>query len=100
VPWIRHSHEHFDGSGYPDGLARDAIPLASRIMLTADAFDVMRSDRPYRRSLEVEEALAEIGRCSGTQFDPACVEALTEVVAEGWERPAPPEPDGLPLAAR
>jgi diguanylate cyclase (GGDEF)-like protein/putative nucleotidyltransferase with HDIG domain len=100
VPWIRHSHEHFDGSGYPDGLAREAIPLASRIMLTADAFDVMRSDRPYRRSLEVEEALAEIGRCSGTQFDPACVEALTEVVAEGWERPARPQPDGLPLAAR
>jgi diguanylate cyclase (GGDEF)-like protein/putative nucleotidyltransferase with HDIG domain len=81
VPWIRHSHEHFDGSGYPDGLAGEAIPPASRIMLVADAFDVMRSDRPYRRARGLEDALAELQACSGTQFDPVCVEALVGIVA-------------------
>jgi diguanylate cyclase (GGDEF)-like protein/putative nucleotidyltransferase with HDIG domain len=83
VPWIRHSHEHFDGSGYPDGLAGGAIPLASRIMLVADAFDVMRSDRPYRRACSTEEALEELRRGAGIQFDPVCVEALAAVVETG-----------------
>jgi HD-GYP domain-containing protein (c-di-GMP phosphodiesterase class II) len=74
--WIRHSHERVDGSGYPDGLTADAIPLASRIIHVADAFDAITSDRPYRQARSVEEALAELRRCSGTQFDPACVEAF------------------------
>ena len=78
VPWIRHSHEHFDGSGYPDGLRGEAIPQASRIMLVADAFDAITSTRAYRDALSVEHARSEIRRHAGTQFDPACVDALLE----------------------
>ena len=74
--WVRHSHEHFDGSGYPDGLAGDAIPLASRILLVADAFDAMTSDRPYRTARTVDLAFAELRRHAGTQFDAECVAAL------------------------
>jgi diguanylate cyclase (GGDEF)-like protein len=73
VPWIRHSHEHFDGSGYPDGLSREAIPLACRMLHVADAFDAMMSDRPFGLTLSPEESLAELHRKSGTQFDPGCV---------------------------
>jgi diguanylate cyclase (GGDEF)-like protein len=78
VPWIRHSHESFDGSGYPDGLRGEAIPQASRIMLVADAFDAMTSTRAYRDALSVEHARDEIKRHAGTQFDPVCVDALLE----------------------
>jgi diguanylate cyclase (GGDEF)-like protein/putative nucleotidyltransferase with HDIG domain len=77
VPWVRHSHEHIDGSGYPDGLAGDAIPMASRILLTADAFDAMTSERPYREALSVEAALAELETHAGAQFDAGCVAALS-----------------------
>jgi diguanylate cyclase (GGDEF)-like protein len=80
VPWIYHAHEHIDGSGYPEGLRGDAIPLASRIIAVADAFDAMTSNRPYRAALSHEDALAELERCSGTQFDEACVAALTRSV--------------------
>ncbi len=76
VPWIRHSHERFDGSGYPDGLSGEAIPQASRILLVADAFDAITSTRPYREALPVAAACEELERHAGTQFDPACVEAL------------------------
>ena len=78
VPWIRHSHESFDGSGYPDGLRGEAIPQASRIMLVADAFDAITTSRPYRDALSVEHAFDELKRNAGTQFDPACVEALLD----------------------
>ena len=78
VPWIRHSHESFDGSGYPDGLCGEAIPQASRIMLVADAFDAITSSRPYRDALSAEHAVGELKRHAGSQFDPACVEALLE----------------------
>jgi diguanylate cyclase (GGDEF)-like protein/putative nucleotidyltransferase with HDIG domain len=80
VNWVLHSHEHFDGSGYPDGLAGEMIPAASRILLTADAFDAMTSDRPYRRALSVEAALVELERHAGTQFDASCVTALVAAV--------------------
>jgi diguanylate cyclase (GGDEF)-like protein/putative nucleotidyltransferase with HDIG domain len=76
VPWIRHSHESFDGSGYPDGLREEAIPQASRIMLVADAFDAITSTRPYRDGLSVAHACEELRRNAGSQFDPACVDAL------------------------
>jgi diguanylate cyclase (GGDEF)-like protein len=76
VPWIRHSHERFDGSGYPDGLSGEAIPQASRVLLVADAFDAITSTRPYREALSVADACEELERHAGTQFDPACVEAL------------------------
>ena len=80
VPWIYHAHEHFDGSGYPEGLRGDAIPLASRIIAVADAFDAMTSNRPYRAALTREDAITELERCSGTQFDEACVAALVRSV--------------------
>lgn len=81
VPWVRHSHEHLDGSGYPDGLAGHTIPAASRILLTADAFDAMTSDRPYRRALRPDRAIDELRRHTGTQFDPDCVAALVDALA-------------------
>ena len=80
--WVRHSHEHFDGSGYPDGLSGDRIPLASRILLVADAFDAMTSDRPYRAAQSQAETLAELRRHAGRQFDPRCVEALDEYLTD------------------
>jgi diguanylate cyclase (GGDEF)-like protein/putative nucleotidyltransferase with HDIG domain len=81
VPWVRHSHEHVDGSGYPDGLVGEAIPAASRVLLTADAFDAMTSDRPYRQGLPVEAALGELKCHAGTQFDADCVAKLATVLA-------------------
>ncbi len=76
VPWIRHAHERFDGSGYPDGLSGQDIPLASRIMFVADAFDAITSIRPYRGTRTVADACEELRRHAGSQFDPECVEAL------------------------
>jgi diguanylate cyclase (GGDEF)-like protein len=80
VSWIRHSHEHFDGSGYPDGLEGEAIPLAARILLVADALDAMTSDRPYRTALSREHAVRELRENAGTQFDPLCVALLAQHV--------------------
>jgi two-component system cell cycle response regulator len=88
VPWVRHSHEHFDGSGYPDGLAGDEIPAAARILLAADAFDAMTSDRPYRRALAAHEAVDELRRHAGTQFDADCVTALIDALAMSRDRKA------------
>jgi two-component system, cell cycle response regulator len=79
---VRSSHEHFDGGGYPDRLAGGAIPLGARIISVCDAWDAMTSDRPYRRALGSEAALAELHRCAGTQFDPEVVAAFTAAVAE------------------
>ena len=79
---VRHSHERWDGAGYPDGLMGERIPLASRIILCADAFHAIRSDRPYRQGRHAQEAIAEIQACSGTQFDPRIVEALVDVAAK------------------
>jgi diguanylate cyclase (GGDEF)-like protein len=86
VPWIRHSHEHFDGTGYPSGLRGEDIPLAARILLVADAFDAMTSDRPYRDALSHEEALRELEAHAGGQFDPRCVELLVGHVRAGAVR--------------
>ena len=79
---VRHSHERWDGDGYPDGLEGDQIPLGSRIIFCADAFHAVRSDRPYREGRSAGAALTEIRRCSGTQFDPDVVAALETVVRE------------------
>jgi diguanylate cyclase (GGDEF)-like protein len=76
VPWIRHSLERFDGSGYPAGLSGEGIPLACRILHVADAYDAMTSERPYRPALSIQEARAELSCGAGTQFDPRCVEAF------------------------
>jgi two-component system cell cycle response regulator len=79
---VRSSAERYDGSGYPDGLAGEAIPLGSRIITVAVAFAAMTVARPYRTGIGLDEALAELRRCSGTQFDPRVVEALARDLAE------------------
>jgi response regulator RpfG family c-di-GMP phosphodiesterase len=76
---VRHHHERWDGRGYPDGLAGESIPLAARIVATADAFDAMTSDRSYRDAESLEEALAELERGAGTHFDPATVAAFRTI---------------------
>lgn len=79
VPMIRHHHERWDGTGYPDGLAGEQIPLGARIIGASEAFDVLMSGCPWRRPLSVEGAIAEMQRCSGSQFDPQVVDALLQV---------------------
>ena len=79
--WIFHHHERVDGDGYPDGLRGDTIPLESRIILVADAFEAMTSHRPYRPARSEDAALSELQRCAGSQFDPACVRALQSALA-------------------
>jgi diguanylate cyclase (GGDEF)-like protein len=79
--WVLHHHEHWDGSGYPHGLAGEQIPLEARILLVADAFEAITADRPYRRAQSEEAALAELRDKAGTQFDPTIVEALERHLA-------------------
>ena len=93
---VRHSHERWDGGGYPDGLVGDEIPLGARIIAVCDAFDAMTSDRPYKQSIPIADALAELRHCAGDQFDPVVVhafcaeaEALLSTVAD--RVPASPE---------
>ncbi len=86
-PLVRSSHEAFDGSGYPDGLAGDAIPLGARVIAICDAFDAMISTRPYSSPKTTGQALAELRRCAGTQFDPAIVTAFEQVMVERAQLP-------------
>jgi putative nucleotidyltransferase with HDIG domain len=74
-------HERWDGAGYPQGLAGNEIPLAARVVAVADAYLAMCETRPYRTRLTQDEAVGELEACAGSQFDPACVEALVSVVA-------------------
>jgi HD-GYP domain-containing protein (c-di-GMP phosphodiesterase class II) len=74
--WVLHHHEHWDGSGYPNGLAGEEIPLGARIILVADAFEAITADRPYRPAQSEQAALLELQRNAGTQFDPVVVDAL------------------------
>jgi diguanylate cyclase (GGDEF)-like protein len=76
--WVLYHHERWDGAGYPDGRSGEQIPLGARIIFVADAFDAMTTDRVYRRKLDIEDALNELHRCSGTQFDPEVVAAFSE----------------------
>ena len=80
---VRSCHEDWDGTGYPDGLAGEQIPLVARIVRCCDAFSAMTADRPYRRAMPVADAVAELHRCSGTDFDPDVVEALAAAVKTG-----------------
>ncbi|HEX8205566.1 MAG TPA: HD domain-containing phosphohydrolase, partial [Solirubrobacteraceae bacterium] len=95
---VRHEHERWDGRGYPDGISGDDIPLASRIVLTCDAYHALVSDRPYRKRLSEATAEAELRRCAGTQFDPRVVEALLECIAEGYDEEAGGSADDLARA--
>jgi HD-GYP domain-containing protein (c-di-GMP phosphodiesterase class II) len=79
---VRHHHENYDGTGYPDGLSGRDIPLSSRILSVGDAFAAMTEDRPYRRALPRFEVDREFKDCTGSQFDPYVVAALREAVAE------------------
>jgi response regulator RpfG family c-di-GMP phosphodiesterase len=83
---VAQHHERWDGSGYPSGLKGEEIDLNARIFAVADAFDAITSDRVYRVGRTYEDALAELGRCAGRQFDPRVVEAFGRVPAEEWER--------------
>ena len=80
VPGIRHHHERYDGTGYPDGVSGDRIPMVGRIIAVADAFDAMTTSRPYRRELSREEALEELRKTAGSQFDPFVVKAFINAV--------------------
>ncbi|HJS69944.1 MAG TPA: diguanylate cyclase, partial [Gaiellaceae bacterium] len=81
--WVLHHHERWDGNGYPDHLEGDTIPLGSRILFVADAYDAMTTDRVYRSRLTHERAITELERCAGTQFDPEVVAALLDELDEG-----------------
>lgn len=88
LPAILHHHEHWDGSGYPHHLKGESIPLEARILTVADAYDAITSPRPYRDQLTLDEALAELRRCSGSQFDPQLVEAFCRVMQPSEEERA------------
>lgn len=82
VDMIKHHHEHYDGTGYPTGLSGDAIPLGARIIAVCDAYDAMTSHRPYRRAKTPAEALLELQRCAGSQFDPQVVKAFSRIIPQ------------------
>jgi putative nucleotidyltransferase with HDIG domain len=104
---VRHHHENYDGSGYPLGLAGDAIPIGARVIMLADTMDAMTTDRPYRRALTYERVVEELRKYSGKQFDPALVDAVVrsstvrEMVAARVRRePVEVPPGGLAVFAR
>ena len=88
---VLHHHERVDGKGYPGNLRGSEIPLGARIIAVADSFDAMTSDRPYRPALPAEQAVEEVERCAGTQFDPEVVRAFVEAWEAG-ETPAKASP--------
>jgi diguanylate cyclase (GGDEF)-like protein/putative nucleotidyltransferase with HDIG domain len=102
---VRATHENWDGTGYPDQIAGQSIPLAARVISVCDAYDAMTSDRPYQPAIEPAEALAELRRCAGTHFDPRVAAMLCEAVEAG-ELPvapravAPVDIEPLPTALR
>ena len=99
-PCILHHHERFDGTGYPDGLSAEDIPLGARIIAVADSFDAMTTDRPYRRGLGAEAAVAELMRGEGTQFDKRCVVAFVQLVRRGDIVPPPRATTDVAFAQR
>ena len=77
---VRHHHERYDGSGYPDGLKGEEIPYLSRVLTLVDSFDAILSDRPYKKGRTFEEGIVELVRCRGTQFDPALTDRFIEAL--------------------
>ncbi len=88
IPAVRHHHEWYNGTGYPDGLSGDKIPLHAAIISLADAFDAMTSDRPYRRALTTDEALDKIVEFSGRQFNPDLVKSFLNLTKTEKNTPA------------
>ena len=84
---IRYHHERYDGTGYPDGLAGESIPLVARILALADSYDAMTSNRVYRKRLTEKEVVAEIERCAGSQFDPALTRIFLELISDNELKP-------------
>lgn len=93
--YVLHHHEYLDGSGYPDGLKGDDIPIGARIILVADAYDAMTTDRPYRKAIGHHNAIAELRKLSGKQFDGRMVDALIAVVGEERELLKEPMPESF-----
>ncbi|MBI3810713.1 MAG: HD domain-containing protein [Nitrospirae bacterium] len=85
VSIIRHHHEFYNGTGYPDGLKGDAIPMLTRIVSTSESFDAMVTDRPYRKALPLKEIVDELKRFANVQFDPYLVQLLLEIIEEKGE---------------
>ena len=92
APIVYHHHEWFDGTGYPDGIAGDAIPLESRIIALCDAVDSMTSDDSYRTPLTLDVAMLEVERCAGSQFDPKLAAAFLQLASDGMIEIGPPPP--------
>ena len=98
---VRSHHERWDGGGYPDGLAGEAIPLEARMITCCDSWNAMRTDRPYRKALSHDVAIAELLSGAGTQLDPDIVGALLEIVASErtGQQPVSQDAAGAPTAA-
>ncbi len=99
APLVRSTHERSDGSGYPDGLSEDQIPLSARIVAVADAYDAMTAGRPYAPAVTREQATAELRRCAGTQFDPSVIDAFIAVLQAAKDKSASSPHDQTPIAA-
>jgi HD-GYP domain-containing protein (c-di-GMP phosphodiesterase class II) len=97
LPVIRHHHEWYNGSGYPDRLMGDEIPRLARILHVADAFEAMTADRPYRKALSIEQALAELRKFAGVQFDPEIVDAFVKTSWADMPTPDSGEPNLRPI---
>lgn len=84
VEIIRHHHDRYNGTGFEQTIRGEKIPLGARIIAVADSYDAMTSDRPYRKAMSISEALAELERCNGSQFDPSVVRAFLKVLESKW----------------
>ncbi|MEO0127655.1 MAG: HD-GYP domain-containing protein [candidate division WOR-3 bacterium] len=82
IKGVKSHHEHYNGSGYPEGLSKDSIPLIGRIIAVADAYDAMTNDRPYRKAKAKQEAIEELKRFAGKQFDPEIVEVFVKILQQ------------------